>query len=388
MFGNLSELVAAWPFGVFALALGACVGSFLNVCIYRLPAQKSIVWPPSHCTRCLHTIAWYDNIPVVSYLWLGGKCRRCGATFSARYMIVEAVTGLLFFGYWLLYFRLGLRSGADHPGVYLVHMALVSALLVSAVIDFERKEIYTSVTNVALVAGVVGSMLWPEVQKVGSYDHALGDWTGWDRTNAVVTALVGAAVGAGLINVTRFLGTLAFRREAMGAGDAYLMGAVGACLGWEAALLVFLVAPFIALPYGLWQVLSRKKTEAPPEESEEESPPPKVHYGTFLATAAGFVGLVLSASKAGAQWGLAARVLLAAGLVAFGVAAWLQRREEDVGPHDAGPAPSEAEESHEVPYGPFLGAAAAIVMVIQDFAVAHFRPGLQAMVEGVQRMLT
>ncbi|HUU09704.1 MAG TPA: prepilin peptidase [Phycisphaerae bacterium] len=283
----LQEVAASWPFGIFMLLVGGCVGSFLNVCIHRLPAGKSIVWPPSHCTTCLAMIAWYDNIPVVSYFVLRGRCRRCGATFSVRYMLVEVASALMFLGLWLAYFRLGawlgwpqrgVRPGLDHGGVYVVHVVLAAALLVSSIIDFERKEIYTSVTNVALAVGLVGSFVWPAVQRVGAYDGRLPDWTGWDRADAVLLSVIGGAVGAGLIYVTRLLGTLAFRREAMGIGDVYLMATVGAVLGWEAAVLVFLAAPFIGLIYGLWHLARHRDSEVP--------------YGPFLAAATGLVILV------------------------------------------------------------------------------------------------
>jgi len=271
-------LGSAWPFGVFVTLLGLCVGSFLNVVIHRLPAGKSIVWPPSHCPSCLALIPWYDNVPVASYFVLGGRCRRCGARFSVRYLLVEAATGLIFLGYWLAYFRLDVRDGADHLGVYAVHMVLASALLVSGVIDYERKEVYTSVTNLVLAVGVTGAFLWPDVQRLGAFDHRLPDWTGWPRADAALLALVGAAVGAGVIYVTRLLGSLAFRREAMGMGDVYLMAAVGACLGWEAAVLVFFLAPFLGLIYGVWHMIRKRDTEVP--------------YGPFLGLAAGVVMLV------------------------------------------------------------------------------------------------
>lgn len=293
MAGNLLEMVSAWPFGVFVLLLGLCVGSFLNVCIHRLPVGKSLVWPPSHCTSCLKMIAWYDNVPVLSYFVLRGRCRHCGSRFSVRYMLVELATGLVFLGYWLAYFVFHVRAGADHLAVYAVHMVLASALVASGAIDLERKEIYTSVTNFALGAAVVGSFIWPQVQRVGAYDGQVPDWTGWEPADAVLLALVGAAVGAGLIWVTRALGTMAFRKEAMGVGDIYLMAAVGAALGWEAAVLVFLVAPFMGLVYGLWHLAARNDSE--------------------------------------------------------------------------------------VPYGPFLGLAAGVVMLVQDGVVAHFRPGIEGL---------
>jgi leader peptidase (prepilin peptidase)/N-methyltransferase len=381
MDGIFTDGLSTWLFGGFFLAMGLCVGSFLNVCIYRLPTGKSLVWPGSHCTSCNTPIAWYDNIPVASYFILGGRCRKCGARFSVRYMLVELVTGLLWFGYWFAYFRTDLRAGADNIGVYLVHITLVSALLVSGVIDYERKEIYTSVTNFALAAGLAGSFVWPEVQQVGAYDWLLPGLTGWDRTDAVVLGLVGAAVGAGIINITRFLGTLAFRREAMGIGDVYLMAAVGGCLGWEATVLVFLGAPFLALPYGVWQMLRARRQ--PQKGSDEEPAPPKMCYGTFLLTVAGFVLLAVAAATARPQWGIAQRLMLLAGLVAFGVSfLFLRKEEEQMAPLEEAPAAENAApvmDAHEVPYGPFLGLAAVVVMLVQDYAVTYFQPGVQAL---------
>jgi leader peptidase (prepilin peptidase)/N-methyltransferase len=370
-----------WYVGVFLLAVGLCVGSFLNVCIYRLPAGLSIVWPTSHCMACQAPIAWYDNVPVASYFILGGRCRKCGASFSARYMLVELATGLIWFGYWLAYFKTGLREGAAHPGVYLVHVALASALVASGVIDYDRKEIFTSVTNFALAVGLVGSFVWPAVQQVGAHDHVLPVLTGWDRTDALVVGLVGAAVGSGLINVTRFLGTLAFRREAMGTGDAYLMAAIGGCLGWEAAVLVFFAAPFVALPYGIWQAIRARRAAGGGEAEEEDPPPPKVCYGTFAVSLGGFALLLGAAATGGPAWGLGARLMLLGGLAAFGISFLFLRKEDEPamagGPH-APPGPA-TQAWREVPYGPFLGLAAGVVMLFQDYAVNNFRPGLEAL---------
>ena len=216
------------------------------------------------------------------------------------------------------------------PGVYLVHMVLVSALLASAVIDFDRKEIYTAVTNVALGVGLVGSMLWPHVQAIGSFDLALSARTGADWTDALVMSLVGAAVGAGMINVTRFLGTLVFRKEAMGGGDVYLMAAIGGVLGWEAAILVFFLAPFIGLPLGIWQVVRARRQAAPAKAEEQgEAPGPVLHWGTFLTTVLGFVLLVAAGAMAAQEWGPAARTVLLASLLVFGASVFFLRHEEE-----------------------------------------------------------
>ena len=451
----LGEWVTSWPCGAFLFLLGLCVGSFLNVCIHRLPTGLSIVRPASHCMACQAPIAWYDNIPVASYFVLGGRCRRCGEPFSARYMVVELATGLIFAGYWAAYFKTGLRPEAAHGGVYAVHMVLAAALLVSGVIDLERKEIYTSVTNFALVVAVAGSFLWPEVQKAGAYDHALAPWVDWERADAALRALVGAAVGAGLIVLVRAGGTAAFGREAMGIGDAYLMAAVGAALGWEATVLVFFIAPFVALAYVFAAAVGRaasgqaegKKSAAPagrktpiapvvgmvlgfaalltaaagtyrhwaipvmpilavslvlflasywlwrrqgPAEAEaeaDEAPAarPTVAWLPVAGTAVALAGLAAVGVATGAGWMAGARVLLAASLALAGLGFWLTSREEgqSAGEGEAAGPQAEDPSGREVPYGPFLGLAAGLVMLFEEAIVGHFRPG----VEGALRLV-
>jgi len=451
----LGEWVTSWPFGAFLFLLGLCVGSFLNVCIHRLPTGQSIVRPASHCTSCQAPIAWYDNIPVVSYFVLGGRCRRCGEPFSARYMVVELATGLIFAGYWAAYFKTGLRPEAAHGGVYAVHMVLAAALVVSGVIDLERKEIYTSVTNFALAVAVAGSFLWPEVQKAGAYDHALAPWVDWERADAALRALVGAAVGAGLIVLVRAGGTAVFGREAMGIGDAYLMAAVGAALGWEATVLVFFIAPFVALAYvfasavrraasgkaegkksasaagrktpiapvvGMvlgfaalltaaagtyrhWAIpvmpilavslvlflasywLWRRQGPAEAEAEAEEAPAarPTVAWLPVAGTAVAMAGLAAVGVATGAGWMAGARVLLAASLTLAGLGFWLTSREEgqSAGEGEAAGPQAEDPSGREVPYGPFLGLAAGLVMLFEGAIVGHFRPG----VEGALRLV-
>jgi leader peptidase (prepilin peptidase)/N-methyltransferase len=155
--------------------------------------------------------------------------------------------------------------------VYLTHMALASALIVSSAIDFKYKEIYTAVTNSGMVLAVLLSLLVPELQSQ-SYAPA---WFGSARLNAGVSSLLGLVVGGGVIWITALLGRLVFRREAMGFGDVLLMGMIGAVLGWEGALIVFFIGPFFGLFYGVWRLVRRRDHEVP--------------YGPFLSMAAGVV---------------------------------------------------------------------------------------------------
>jgi leader peptidase (prepilin peptidase)/N-methyltransferase len=369
----VAQVARAWPAGVFVFLAGLCVGSFLNVCIHRLPAGKSLLWPPSHCTSCLAPVAWYDNLPVVSYVVLGGRCRRCGAGFSVRYPLVEGATGLVFLGYWLAYFRLGARAGADHAGVLVVHLALVGALIVSGVIDLERKEIYPSVTAWATAAGVGGSFLWPAVQRIADTRHGLPAVTGWERTDALVMALVGAAVGAALVHLTRILATQAFKKEAMGLGDAHLMGAVGAVLGWQGAIVTFFFASLLALPYGVYQLV-RAGGEGAASRGEGEAPArrPALPWLPLGLTVAGLALMAEAGLAARGEWAIGPRLALAAGLGALGLAFWLAGRHQRR-LAEAHQEPARAPASHEVPYGPFLGAAAAVVLLAQDAVMAAAR---------------
>ncbi|NIA20576.1 MAG: prepilin peptidase [Anaerolineaceae bacterium] len=266
-------ILAIWLFLV-----GACVGSFLNVCIYRLPAGLSIVWPPSHCTRCLKRIAWYDNLPILSWFILRGRCRYCGARFSIQYALVELLMGLLAAGLYLAYFVFLVRgSGFGRWDIYLVHMALLAALVVSSMIDLKYKEIYTVVTNVGMVLALAAGAIFPALHG----QSQLPDWFGGGWLDGLIRSAVGLAVGGGMIWLTAILGRLVFRREAMGFGDVLLMGLIGAVLGWEGAVLTFFLAPFFGLIYGIWNLALHKDRELP--------------YGPFLSMAV--VVVMLGQSK-------------------------------------------------------------------------------------------
>lgn len=160
------------PWLAAAFVFGACIGSFLNVCIHRLPFQKSLLWPSSRCGHCLKPIRWYDNLPLVSYWWLGGRCRSCGQGFSARYFVVELLTAVCFAVlFWLDVVR-NVRAvepsllGAVRPDVALlitfaVHAVLLCFLLVATFCDLELQEIPLSLTVTGTVVGLVIAALLP-----------------------------------------------------------------------------------------------------------------------------------------------------------------------------------------------------------------------------------
>jgi leader peptidase (prepilin peptidase)/N-methyltransferase len=208
-----------WFFRAFVFVFGACIGSFLNVCIYRIPAGRSIVTPGSTCA-CGQPIAWFDNIPIFSWLILGGRARCCGGRFSVRYPAVELATGLLFLGCWW-----------NHPpAVALVQMILVSLLLCGALIDLDHMIIPDRFSIGAAVVGVIASGLVPAL-------HGFSG-NGWmvDGVRSTIESMTGVFVSSGLVLWIALLAETLLRREAMGFGDVKLLGGIGAFLGWQGGM--------------------------------------------------------------------------------------------------------------------------------------------------------
>jgi len=193
--------VPDWIWFAFIFAFGCCIGSFLNVVIYRLPRDKSLVAPPSACPACDKHIRFYDNIPLLSWLLLGRKCRYCKAPISPRYFIVELLTGLLFVGLFILYSQTNVRPGMGSLTdgrwlVYVVHIALLSGFIAASAIDLEIWVIPLSICWFVTAAGLIASTLGPYVIDVPSplQEHHLLPWTtaGW------ASSAIGAAVGLGV----------------------------------------------------------------------------------------------------------------------------------------------------------------------------------------------
>lgn len=227
---------------VFIFILGAVIGSFLNVCIYRLPRGESLFFPSSHCVHCNHRIFWFDNIPFLSYAVLRGRCRFCARPISFRYFVVEFLTALLFLA---LYIFFGISSK------FFVFSALGAALVVSTFIDFEHRVIPDVITIPGIFVGLLMSFLLPSL--LGEAKPA----------GAALNSLAGALVGGGIIYAMGFLGELIFRKEAMGGGDVKLMAMIGAFIGWRLALLTFFIAPFFGAIAGIIIKIKEKKDTIP-----------------------------------------------------------------------------------------------------------------------------
>jgi len=192
-----SEIWAAVPFEFWAVVFfmfGCMVGSFLNVCIHRMPLGLSVVSPPSHCPHCKYSIPWYLNIPLVTWLWLRGRCRNCRAPISARYFLVELLTGLLFLGCWL---RFGQRSAA----VALVCCLVLAGLVAATFIDFEHFIIPDEITIGGMVVGFICSFFLPALHHVASVEDSLKE------------SLLGMVAGGGIIYFILRIGKLVFGRQ-------------------------------------------------------------------------------------------------------------------------------------------------------------------------------
>jgi leader peptidase (prepilin peptidase)/N-methyltransferase len=246
----------SWLFALFAAVLGAAWGSFFNVAIHRLGLYESVLWPPSRCPSCGVPIRWYDNVPLLSWLWLRGRCRACAQPISLRYPLVELVTMILALA---LYWRFVLGGDGDpvaRIAHFLVYFAFAGTLLVLAGIDFDHKIIPDTVTYPAIPAFFVCGLF-------------LRDVTPFDL-------VLGMAAGYGGIALTAELAYLIMRRDAMGYGDAKLLMLVGALMGWKAVLFTFFAAAVIGAVVLVPVALARRGRVVGVE----------IPYGPFLAAAA------------------------------------------------------------------------------------------------------
>ncbi len=306
---------------VFIFILGACIGSFLNVCIVRMPQNKSIVFPSSHCVKCNKPLAWRDNIPLLSYLFLGGRCRYCREIFSVRYFVVELLTAALFV---TLFLQFGFSW------VLLAYMIMVGGLIISTFIDFEHRIIPDEISLGGIVVGVVLSIFIPQMHELEAWSLNIGKWMMWalvaicfleimigfflkkdsvgkddlifmavvagllvvdrgvsfwafslkDTPQAALSlhllsfqaSLIGFLVGGGLIYAMGVLGDALFKKESMGGGDVKLLAMIGAFLGWKLSVLAFFIAPIFGAVFGIVEKIRTKDSA--------------IAYGPFLSLGA------------------------------------------------------------------------------------------------------
>jgi len=206
----------------FIFLLGACVGSFLNVCIYRIPAGESIVSPRSRCPKCGQAIQWYQNVPILSFLLLRGRCASCGTSISWRYPLVEALTGGLYL-LCLLFLGLGWAT--------LAYMLFCSALVAITFIDLDHQIIPDVISLPGILLGLAASFLIPWLDPLD--------------------ALLGVLLGGGVLYLIAFGYEFLTKKEGMGGGDIKLLAMIGAFLGWQGVFPVIFIASLIGTLVGV-----------------------------------------------------------------------------------------------------------------------------------------
>ncbi len=230
------------------------MGSFSNVLIWRLPKRKSILFPGSHCTNCGNKIKFFDNIPIISYIILGGKCRNCKSPISPRYPIIELTVGLAYLFSYLFY----------NPIEYMqiIRMIIIFPLFLAiSWIDVEHRVIPDELT---LSVAIVGIVLTPIVY-------------GWQ---GLINSMIGAAAGALLFWIISVLGKIAFRKTAMGEGDIFLIAAIGLLTGWKGVLMVIFISALLGAIAGTIMIVLSKIYSRNHKETDTSIP-----FAPFLCAA-------------------------------------------------------------------------------------------------------
>ena len=228
---------------ILIFILGLIVGSFCNVCIYRIPKNESIIYPASHCPKCRTTIKPVDNIPLLSYILLKGRCRNCGSKISIQYPVVELLTGIIYLIIYLIY-GLSIQS--------LVYIILSSALIIIAFIDLNEQIVPDVISLPGIGVGLILSFFVPYLSFINS--------------------ALGVVVGGGIILIIALVGSMIFKKEAMGGGDVKLAAMIGAFLGWRYTIISLFLGFFLGALAGIFLVLSKIK-------SKEDMVP----FGPFIA---------------------------------------------------------------------------------------------------------
>lgn len=243
---------------ILVVTLSLCIGSFLNVCIYRLPRELSIVKPFSFCPQCKKSIRWYDNIPLLSYILLKGKCRDCGKSIPFRYFLVELVTALVIL---FTYLQFGLTL------IFFKYVVLFCICIAVTFIDIDFRAIPGWICILGILLGLVFSLAESFIifRKVSFVDLSLSQLP-------VARSMLGALLCIGLSYFFKIMGDLWLwmyltlrgkdsiegEKEALGLGDVDFLGMTGAFLGWQLGFLTFFLAPIISLIYGIYIIVFKK----------------------------------------------------------------------------------------------------------------------------------
>jgi leader peptidase (prepilin peptidase)/N-methyltransferase len=296
---------------IFVLVVGLNVGSFLNVVAARLPMEKSLVWPGSRCMSCQQPVRWYDNLPIISYLVLRGRCRSCGAGFSVRYLFVELATGLGLVGLFVLEMIVNIHdwpaanSWQVKMGIFPTswwigfgwHALLFCFLMAASVCDLECRLIPLQITVPGTIIGLIGATMmpwpWPRTPAEATPVAAPGQAPGWEWLDPTaglkggiyewpfwgplpdfclpggnwqtgfLTGFIGLLVGTFLLRTIGFVFSKGLGRDALGLGDADLMMMAGAFLGWQPMVAGFFISVLPAVVFGAINVAFRGDNSLP-----------------------------------------------------------------------------------------------------------------------------
>ncbi len=296
---------------IFVFVIGLNVGSFLNVVVARLPMEKSLVWPGSRCMACQQPIRWYDNLPVLGYLLLRGKCRTCGAGFSVRYLLVELATALGLVGLFVLELPMNVHDWPTttpywvqlgwYPWQWWVgfahHATLFCFLMAASVCDLESRLIPLKITLTGTYVGLIGAILlpwpWPRLpanalpipnvlvlpgwewlDKDGGLKGGIYEWPFWgplpdfcllgdNWQTGLLTGLIGLMAGTFVLRTIGGVFSYGLGRESLGLGDADLMMMAGAFLGWQPMVAGFFISVFPAVIFGILNLAFKRDNSLP-----------------------------------------------------------------------------------------------------------------------------
>jgi len=234
------ELMSFWY--VMSFILGTCVGSFLNVVIYRVPAEISLIAPGSHCPKCKKEIQWYQNIPLISWLALRGKCANCACRIPIRYFLIELLTGVLFL---LVFSKVVFYH--EPIEILIVYFGLTMLVITTVFIDFEHQIIPDKTTYPTMILGLAAAAAFPVIWHTNSHWRALSQ------------AGICFVASGGFLALFAIIGSKIFKRDALGWGDVKYIAAIGACLGGKAAYFTLLFGALTGAIAGVALMIGKKK---------------------------------------------------------------------------------------------------------------------------------
>jgi leader peptidase (prepilin peptidase)/N-methyltransferase len=238
---------------ILSFIFGTVIGSFLNVCIYRLPKEESIVYPGSHCTSCNEPISFYNNIPILSYLFLMGKCSKCNSKISLRYPLVEILTGLLFLAtVWS--FGLSIET--------LFYLIFISALIPITFIDLEHMIIPNVITYPGIIVGILYNALKTDwdygLELINNFSLGMQSFFSLLSEVPILDSIFGVILGGGILLLIAYVYEAVKKRQGMGMGDVKLLAMIGAFFGWEGVLFVIFLGSILGSVIGISIIIAKR----------------------------------------------------------------------------------------------------------------------------------